>query len=175
MLLLNLATLKSEFTSFSGYIPATVLHERLTSEYFRVSKDSYFKVKARKSYDYYEVEGSVSGEFEQLCGRCLDFVERQFDVSFKAIIKLRSGDDEEEDDIGLYFSDDEVFNLEELLLEQIILQLNPFWLPDTVIVDGTEVCSACKKPVEIVKPAVELNGRKLLSSEIKEKLKKVVK
>ncbi|MCS6961476.1 MAG: hypothetical protein NZT61_03090 [Deltaproteobacteria bacterium] len=171
MLLINLSTLKEEFSRFEGQISEEILRERFNSEYFLTNGPGLFFILARKNYDYFEIKGGIDFSIKQLCGRCLIYVEKKMKIPVSAIIKKRTSVSDEED-IGLYYADSDVYNIGELLIEQIVLNLHPFWLPDVEVINGIERCVECKKEL-CFQGQNKPHPENLVSETIKTKLKSI--
>ncbi|MCS6893773.1 MAG: DUF177 domain-containing protein [Deltaproteobacteria bacterium] len=169
MIVLNLLSLTEEFSKFQGEIDKKSIDERIASDYFKVAHNAKFEILAKKSFDYFEIQGQTHVLYKQLCGRCVKFLDRELNLSFKAIIRLES-EKSFEDDVGIYYTSSEIFDLEEMILEQIILKLDPFWLPETKNLDGMVCCSACLKPVKFNQD--NDNRSRLFTSDIRDQLKK---
>lgn len=138
MILLNLLSLTENVSTFTGTLSPEVLNERINSEYFNVKSEGKYKFSIKKQFDYFEFTGNIEFDFEQMCGRCVEFKPRSLTIPISGVVKFKQSDDME-DDVGIYYTESEVFDLEELLVEQIILNLDPFWLPELED-DKCEMC-----------------------------------
>jgi hypothetical protein len=168
MILLNLHSLKETFTSFQGSLSSAIVSKLLDSDIYKFQEDLRYILQARKVADYFELKGQLEINFHQVCGRCCDFKPRSLTKSFSIIIKLVS-DQAISEDVDFYTVTSEVFNLENFLLEQFVLESNIFWLPQ---LQNGEVCSLCQR---VFKQEDQNFSRPLIDNSLKTQLKTKLK
>jgi hypothetical protein len=165
MILLNLFSLKETFSSFSGIVSAAALAERFNSEIFKFTNPLNYLVKARKIADYFELKAKIELNFLQFCGRCCEFQQRLVLKDFTVLIKIKTG--ELKDDVDLYLTDSEVFNLEDFLLEQLVLEADIFWAPQLT---EKNACTRCNKTFTSTHQCD--GAKKLFDESVKAQIKK---
>jgi uncharacterized metal-binding protein YceD (DUF177 family) len=88
------------------------------------------------------VTGTVTGQYQQDCGRCSDPVPQQMEIQVNLIARPRAEGSDVEDDIGIVFFDGEHVELGDLLEELLILKLDLFWSPP---MDESNKCTVCSR------------------------------
>lgn len=116
------------------------------------------------------LNGVLSMKISQECGRCTEPKERLVKVPVEAYLrkipreKHHEHDGRYEDDVGVFFVEDDLVDITPILQELAVMSLTPYWSPT---LDGSGVCKMCK---------VRFETTTTLSSGLKlaELLKKVI-
>ena len=86
-------------------------------------------------------KGELTTSYKQPCARCTDEQEQQLSVTANLVFHELLGDEAEPDaDVGVYFYRDGAIELEEIIQEQLILELEPFWYPKECENGDCETC-----------------------------------
>lgn len=137
MIFIRFADLDSSPLEITGEINPEAIIKKINSEEFSFDTPQKFTVSATSLPDGGEFKGEILSEFEQICGRCGEIRHRELTIPLKLIVRrmppkrFREDDGRYEDDIGISFVEGERFDLEPMLIEQILLSLSPFWSEET--------------------------------------------
>lgn len=137
MIFVRFADLGSSPLEITGEIDPEAIIKKIDSDEFSFDLPQIFSLKARSLPDGGEFQGSIIAKFDQICGRCGEIRQRELSIPFKLIVRrmppkrFREDDGRYEDDIGISFVEGERFDLEPMLIEQILLSLSPFWSEET--------------------------------------------
>ena len=131
----------------TGELAAESLNERLNSESdsgILFSKPVLVTMRARRTVGGAELSGTLSGSFQQGCGRCLEGVSRDFSIPSTFVIKPRNKGEPKElaDDVGVLYFSGEHCELESPLQESVILSMSLYWSPE---INQNGHCVTCHK------------------------------
>ncbi len=106
--------------------------------------DSPFELLVTRQLGGGEVHGHVHITFQQGCARCLKNVEQKRQVAVRYLLKEQSEGDAAEtplvDDVGVHCYTQDKVDLENLLQEEIILSMDPYFSP---AIDERGKCELC--------------------------------
>lgn len=143
MIFIRFADLGSSPIEITGEIAPILISKSLDSEEFSFSSPQIFNLNATALPDGGEFKGEIKAEFEQLCGRCGQMRIRKFNIPVLLVVRKlpprrsREDDGRYEDDIGISFVEGERFDLEPMLVEQILLSISQFWSEEDCSLPGS--------------------------------------
>lgn len=89
-----------------------------------------------------ELKGTITTSYRQPCALCLEQRDRTLSLQTRCLLKPRSEEFKEEDDIGIIFFEGEHVELDSFFQEEIILALTLYWHPEF---DARGKCTECKR------------------------------
>lgn len=158
-MLIRISDISYEGLHIEDSIPATALNARMNEG---SCNDIVFVDDPKVKIAIYktagggaETKGTVSATLRQVCGLCCDPIERSLTLSTNFVLREKPTQkpghepkadfllaDQFIDDVGLFYYENDHFELEGAIQEVLILALSPFWHPER---SAAGDCSLCKK------------------------------
>ncbi len=141
-MLIQLSTITHLGLELEGDILKNELNERMNegkNNDIEFTKDAIIKLKVDLQPVGYLVNGQISTQYKQPCGRCADQKDNKLNLNF--VFSLIEGNPKDYEE-GIVYYEGFSINIKNYLEELIILKLSPYLLPE---IDKKLKCSLCKK------------------------------
>ena len=139
-------------------IPLSALNARIQEGStcdIRFTSDPGVELNIRRTPNGADLHGVIKANLQQRCARCSEDKPRQIEVRADLVLQQLNPRDLElnretfQEDIGIVYFEGEHIDLESTLQELIILQLSPFWHPDTSSSGKCSLCGLAERHAEV--------------------------